>query len=158
MEVALPYKDVSWIIFLLPGATHSKSELIMRRIRSGRGVSKLLEDRGIVGEADPSNLVQTSQPYQRSGSIRIPKLEGLCHKRWIGEDTNGVMNQSSSKNTRRLAYLANGSTSLVILRLKVGLYNGCSVKFFPTLGRLRTDRILSAARSVLLPMPEWRRM
>lgn len=106
MEVALPYKDVSWIIFLLPGATHSKSELIMRRIRSGRGVSKLLEDRGIVGEADPSNLVQTSQPYQRSGSIRIPKLEGLCHKRWIGEDTNGVMNQSSSKKHEAYSLLS----------------------------------------------------
>ena len=54
--------------------------------------------------------------------------------------------------------MANGSTSLVMLRLKVGLYIGCSVKFFPTLGRLSTDGILSAARSVLLPMPECRRM
>lgn len=58
----------------------------------------------------------------------------------------------------RLTYLANGSTSLVMLRVKVGLKIGCSVKFLPTLGRLRTDEMLSAANSVLFPIPEWRRI
>ena len=52
-------------------------------------------------------------------------------------------------------YFAQGSVSPVMLRLTPTAKTGCSVRFFPTLGRSRMEGIPTFSSAFLSPIPEW---